>query len=150
MSTASESALSIRCLSSRSSESSRPTRRMPGRLPDTLLTTGWIYGSIPPMKAILCSRQYNLYMKNEVALQNTLVFLTDKVFPDMNELFSDPDRTDDSQKRVDIVMTFWYCECINLVSKVAFTERYCKWCERKRFHFSKKNAKQSYFKATRF
>ena len=39
-----------------------------------------------PMEAIreqlkLCSRQYNLYMKNVVALTNNLISLTDKVFP---------------------------------------------------------------------
>ena len=50
-----------------------------------------------PMEAIreqlkLCSRQYNLYMKNVVALQNNLISLTDKTFPGVNELFSSPDR----------------------------------------------------------
>jgi len=39
-----------------------------------------------PMETIreqlkLCSRQYNLYMKNVVALQNNLISLTDKTFP---------------------------------------------------------------------
>ena len=56
-----------------------------------------------PMEAIreqlkLCSRQYNLYMKNVVALQNNLISLTDKTFPGVNELFSSPDRADGSQK----------------------------------------------------
>ena len=36
----------------------------------------------------LFSRQYNLYMKNSVALSNNLISLTDKVFPGVNELFS--------------------------------------------------------------
>ena len=53
----------------------------------------------------LSSRQYNLYMKNVVALQNNLISLTDKVFPGVNELFSSPDRADGSQKWVDFVMT---------------------------------------------
>ena len=50
-----------------------------------------------PMEAIreslkLVSRQYNLYMKNVVALQNNLISLAHKVFPGVNEMFSSPDR----------------------------------------------------------
>ena len=67
-------------------------------------------------------------MKNAVALQNNLISLTGKVFPGVNELFSSPDRADGSPKWVDFVITSWHCECINLVSETAFTERYCKWC----------------------
>ena len=48
-----------------------------------------------PMDAIrqqlkLYSRQYDLYMKTNVALQNNLISLTDKVYPGVNELFSSP------------------------------------------------------------
>ena len=92
----------------------------------------------------LSSRQYNLYMKNVVALQNNLISLTDKVFPGVNELFSSPDRADGSQKWVDFVMTFWHCECINLVSETAFTERYRKWCKRKGYRFSASKATDLY------
>jgi len=54
----------------------------------------------------LCSRQYNLYMKTVVSLQNNLISLTDKTFPSVNELFSSPERADGHQKWVDFVMTF--------------------------------------------
>ena len=102
-----------------------------------------------PMDAIreqlkLCSRQYNLYMKNVVALQNNLTSLTDKTFPGVNELFSSPDRADGSQKWIDFVTTVWRCECINFVSKAAFTERYRKWCKRKGYHFSERKAAELY------
>ena len=102
-----------------------------------------------PMEAIreqlkLCSRQYNLYMKNVVALQNNLISLTDKVFPGVNELFSSPDRADGSQKWIDFVITFWHCECICLVSEAAFTQRYRKWCKRKGYHFSERKATELY------
>ena len=60
----------------------------------------------------LYSRQYNLYMKTNVALQNNLISLTDKVYPGMNELFSSPERLDGHQKRVDYVMTFWRRDCL--------------------------------------
>ena len=70
----------------------------------------------------LCSRQYNLYMKTVVSLQNNLISLTDNTFPGVNELFSSPERADGHQKWVDFVMTFWHCDCICRVSEKAFTE----------------------------
>ena len=70
----------------------------------------------------LCSRQYNLYMKTVVSLQNNLISLTDKTFPGVNELFSSPERADGHQKWVDFVMTFWHCDCICRVSEKAFTD----------------------------
>lgn len=71
----------------------------------------------------LCSRQYDLYMKTVISLQNNLISLTDKTFPGVNELFSSPERADGHQKWVDFVMTFWHCDCICRVSEKAFTER---------------------------
>ncbi len=102
-----------------------------------------------PMEAIreqlkLCSRQYDLYMKNVVVLQNNLISLTDKTFPGVNELFTSPERTDGSQKWIDFVIAFWHCECICLVSQAAFTERYRKWCKRKRYHFNERKAAELY------
>ena len=92
----------------------------------------------------LCSRQYNLYMKTVVSLQNNLISLTDKTFPGVNELFSSPERADGHQKWVDFVMTFWHCDCICRVSEKAFTERYQKWCKRKDYHFRAEKALDIY------
>ena len=92
----------------------------------------------------LYSRQYNLYIKTEVSLQNNLISLTDKTFPGANELFSSPERADGHQKWVDFVMTFWHCDCICRVSEKAFTERYQKWCKRKGYHFSVEKALDIY------
>ena len=97
----------------------------------------------------LCSRQYNLYMKNVTALQNNLISLTDKAFPGVNELFSSPDRADGSQKWIDFIMTFWHCECISLVSETVFTERYRKWCKRKGYHVSALKSAELYAGSTR-
>lgn len=83
----------------------------------------------------LCSRQYNLYIKTVVSLQNNLISLADKTFPGVNELFSSPERADGHQKWVDFATTFWHCDCICRVSEKAFTERYQKWCKRKDYHF---------------
>ena len=92
----------------------------------------------------LCSRQYNLYMKTIVALQNNLISLTDKTFPGVNELFTSPERADGHQKWVDFVMTFWHCDCINLAGEKAFVERYQKWCKRKGYHFREEKARALY------
>ncbi len=73
----------------------------------------------------LFSRQYNLYMKNSVALSNNLISLTDKVFPGVNELFSSHEKADEHRKWVDFIETFWHCDCISLVSEKAFIE--CCW-----------------------
>lgn len=105
-----------------------------------------------PMDAVrqqlkIFSRQYNLYMKSSVALQNNLTSLTDKVFPGVNELFSSPERADGHQKWVDFVTTFWHCECISRVSEKAFTERYQKWCKRMGYNFSAAKASDIYIKS---
>ena len=92
----------------------------------------------------LCSRQYDLYMKNVVALQNNLISLTDKTFPGVNELFSSPDRPDGHQKWVDFVISFWHCDCVCRMSEKAFVERYQKWCKRKGYNFSQEKALDVY------
>lgn len=102
-----------------------------------------------PMEAVrqqlkLCSRQYNLYMKTIVALQNNLISLTDKTFPGVNELFTSPERADGHQKWVDFVLSFWHCECVCRVSEKAFVERYRKWCKRKGYNFSEDKALDLY------
>ncbi|MEG0441926.1 MAG: IS110 family transposase [Oscillospiraceae bacterium] len=102
-----------------------------------------------PMEAVrqqlkLCSRQYNLYMKTIVALQNNLISLTDKTFPGVNELFKSPERADGHQKWVDFVLSFWHCECVCHVSEASFIERYRKWCKRKGYNFSEEKALSLY------
>ena len=102
-----------------------------------------------PMDAVrqqlkLCSRQYDLYMKTVVALQNNLISLTDKTFSGVNEPFSSPERASSHQKLGDFVMTFWHCDCIFRMSESAFTERYRKWRKRKGYHFSVEKALDIY------
>lgn len=92
----------------------------------------------------LFSRQYNLYMKTAVSLQNNLISLLDKTFPGANELFDSPTRADGHQKWVDFVMDFWHCDCVTRTSQKAFTERYQKWCKRKGYHFSADKAEDVY------
>ena len=92
----------------------------------------------------LCSRQYDLYMKTIVGLQDNLISLTDKTFPGVNELFTSPERADGHQKWLDFVLTFWHCDCISQVSEKAFVERYQKWCKRKGYNFNSEKAKSLY------
>ena len=102
-----------------------------------------------PMDAIrqqlkLFSRQYNLYMKTSVSLQNNLISLLDKTFPGANTLFDSPARTDGHQKWVDFVADFWHCDCVCGISQKAFAERYRKWCKRKGYNFSEDKAEAVY------
>lgn len=92
----------------------------------------------------LLNRQYNLYMKSRIALENNLISLTDKVFPGVNELFKSPERSDGHCKWVDFVTTFWHCECISRVNEKAFTERYQKWCKRMGYNFTPSKASDIY------
>lgn len=102
-----------------------------------------------PMDALrqqlkLLSRQYDLYMKTRVTLENNLISLTDKVFPGVNEMFTSPERTDGHRKWVDFITSFWHCDCISRVSEEVFTERYKKWCKRKGYNFSASKAADIY------
>ena len=102
-----------------------------------------------PMDAVrqqlkLFSRQYNLYMKTSVALQNNLISLLDKTWLGANKLFDSPTRADGHQKWVDFVTDFWHCDCVCRLSEAAFTERYQKWCKRKKYNFSESKAEDVY------
>ena len=95
----------------------------------------------------LCSRQYNIYMKTVLLLQNNLISLTDKTFPGVNELFSSPSRADGHQKWIDFVITFWHRDCVCRISEKAFTTRYEKWCKRKGYHFRAEKAAEIYVRS---
>lgn len=92
----------------------------------------------------LFSRQYNLYMKTSVALQNNLISILDKTFPGVNELFESPARADGHQKWVDFAADFWHCDCVADLSQKAFTDRYRRWCKRKGYNFSELKAEEVY------
>jgi transposase len=92
----------------------------------------------------LFSRQYNLYMKTSVSMQNNLIALLDKTFPGADKLFDSPARDDGHQKWVDFAMGFWHSDCICRVGEKAFVERYRKWCKRKGYNFSEDKAEDVY------
>jgi len=90
----------------------------------------------------LFSRQYNLYMKTVVSLQNNLISLLDSVFPGVNNLFTSAMRDDGRQKWVDFVTIFYHRDCVAGVGLASFTERYRKWCSRRGYNFSKNKASE--------
>jgi transposase len=90
----------------------------------------------------LFSRQYNLYMKTVVSLQNNLISLLDSTFPGVNNLFKSPVREDGRQKWVDFVTTFYHRDCVSGMSAAAFAERYRKWCARHGYNFSAAKASE--------
>jgi len=92
----------------------------------------------------LFSRQYNLYMKTAVSLQNNLISLLDKTWPGANEMFDSPARADGHQKWVDFVADFWHCDCVTRIAHRAFIERYQKWCKRKGYNYSEEKAEDVY------
>jgi len=96
----------------------------------------------------LFSRQYNLYMKTVVSLQNNLISLLDKTFPGADKIFDSPVRADGHQKWVDFVADFWHCDCLTRMSEKVFTERYQKWCKRKGYNFSVDKAEDVYASST--
>lgn len=95
----------------------------------------------------LCSRQYNLYMKSAMAIQNNLISLCDKAFPGVNELFSSPERPDGTQKWVDFVMAFWHSECVSMAGEAGFAQRYLRWCRRKGYYHNESKARDLYEKS---
>ena len=96
----------------------------------------------------LFSRQYDILMKTSTALQNNLISLLDKTFPNVNDLFSSQVKDDGHQKWVDFVFTFWHSDMVSNMSLEAFTERYHQWCKQWGYNFSHAKAK-SVHEATR-
>lgn len=96
----------------------------------------------------LYSRQYNLYMKSAMAMQNNLISLCDKVFPGVNEWFSSPERPDGTQKWVDFIAAFWHCECVSELGAEQFAGEYLNWCRQKGYYRSAKKAEYVFEKST--
>ena len=76
------------------------------------------------------NRQFHLASKQKTASANNLIALLEQTFPGVRKCFDSPVRSDDSQKWVDFVITFWHADCVRKYSKEAFAERYQKWCKR--------------------
>ena len=95
-----------------------------------------------------CYRQYRQYSKVQTVLKNNLISLLDIVFPDVNHLFSSSARADGSEKWVDFVAEFWYCERVCERSEKAFVNKYQRWCRKHGYNFSVEKAHTIYDEAS--
>lgn len=95
----------------------------------------------------IMNRQFDFYMKHKTALKNNLISLIDQTFPGANTYFDSPAREDGSQKWVDFIDTYWHVDCVRKMSLTAFTDRYQKWCSRRKYNFSRSKAEEIYEKA---
>ena len=93
------------------------------------------------------NRQFDFYMKHRTAMKNNLISLIDQTYPGANTYFDSPAREDGSQKWVDFIATYWHVDCVRRMSLNAFTDRYQKWCSRRKYNFSKSKAEEIYGKA---
>lgn len=89
-------------------------------------------------------RQYQQCAKVQTMLKNNLISLLDTAFPDANCLFTSPAMADGSEKWVDFVAAFPYCECVCELSEKAFVAKYQKWCKKHGYYFSQGKALDIY------
>ena len=87
-----------------------------------------------------CERQYKLYTDECVTFTNNLLSLTDLTCPGVNRLFSSNTNQNGHLKWVDFVNTWWHVDCIRKMSMNAFSNRYCKWCQKHGYEFSEDKA----------
>ncbi len=90
------------------------------------------------------NRQFGFYMAHKTAMKNNLIALLDQTYPNANDFFDSPARSDGSQKWVDFVHTYWHVDCVRSKSLNSFTEHYQNWCKRKGYNFSADKAEKLY------
>lgn len=86
------------------------------------------YGTMDELREEIktMNRQFGYYLKQRTALKNNLISLLDQAFPNANNFFDSPVRSDGHQKWVDFVHTYWHVNCIRQKSLSSFTEHYRK------------------------
>ncbi|HGW3344891.1 TPA: IS110 family transposase [Enterococcus faecalis] len=90
------------------------------------------------------NRQYNQYMKTNIALKNNLIAILDQTFTHCNNLFSSPRKPDGHEKWVDFTNRFWHCECVTKYSLNVFIKKYNSWCRKSNYYQSAKKATEIY------
>ena len=88
------------------------------------------------------SRPFGFYMVQKTAMKSNLVALLDQICQGANDLFDSPARSDDSQKWVDFIHTYWHADCVRFRSLDAFTNHYRNWYKRKGYNFNVRKAKK--------
>lgn len=90
------------------------------------------------------NRQFGFFMAQKTAMKNNLIALLGQTYPDANDFFDSPARSDGSQKWVDFIAAYWHADCVRSKSLKAFTEHYQNWCRRKGYNFSADKAEKIY------
>ena len=93
------------------------------------------------------NRQFENYIKMEVALQNNLISLLDQTFPGIKQQFWHSGRLDGHEKWVDFAKKFWHSKCVSKMAAEKFTESYNKWCRDKGYRASDAKAEEIFLLA---
>ena len=87
------------------------------------------------------NRQYIQYNKILTMQKNNLIALLDSCFPNVNTLFSSPQRKSDGhEKWIDFVLKFPHIDSVAKLSLSAFKLKYQSWCRKNHYKYSEEKA----------
>lgn len=93
----------------------------------------------------LLNRQYTALCKVKTMLNNNFISLVDQSFPDVNKLFTSPQRGSDGHlKWIDFVIKFPHCDCVRGIPRNAFKDKYYRWCNKNGYYYSDSKADAIY------
>lgn len=89
----------------------------------------------------ILNRQYIQYNKILTIQKNNLIALLDSCFPNVNTLFSSPQRKSDGhEKWIDFVLKFPHIDSVAKLSLSAFKLKYQSWCRKNHYKYSEEKA----------
>lgn len=89
----------------------------------------------------ILNRQYIQYNKILIMQKNNLIALLDSCFPNVNTLFSSPQRKSDGhEKWVDFVLKFPHIDSVAKLSLSAFKLKYQSWCRKNHYNYTEEKA----------
>lgn len=93
------------------------------------------------------NRQFQMSNKSDTGFTNNLIALLEQTYPGIRKHLPSHVRGDGSQKWVDYVNTFWHVDCVRKLSLNAFAERYLRFCQKHKYHFSEEKVIELYHHA---
>lgn len=90
------------------------------------------------------NRQYEIFVKTQVAVKNNLISLLDQTFPGINALVDGQNSARGKVKWVDFVEKFWHAECVSSLSEKQFVEKFARWSEKNKYYQNESKAKEIY------
>ena len=89
----------------------------------------------------ILNRQYIQYNKILTIQKNNLIALLDSCFPNVNTLFSSPQRKSDGhEKWIDFVLKFPHIDSVAKLYLSAFKLKYQSWCRKNHYKYSEEKA----------